>query len=165
MFQHGVVDHAESTLMGIHTNGLEISWSLLKRKIGCTCPSVEPFHRFRYLGVPGNVARIPAADEHSLVKADLELLALIRLLNVSKSVFVGMTGGGITPVKVNGSSQKPSADRSGSNPRKLCPIELTNACNDSCVRSDLAFCSVTVTIPNSREIHSGPSEQAQRQRS
>jgi len=33
----------------IHTNGLEKFWSLLKRSIGGTYVSVEPFHLFRYL--------------------------------------------------------------------------------------------------------------------
>ena len=33
----------------IHTNGLENFWSLLKRGIGGTYVSVEPFHLFRYL--------------------------------------------------------------------------------------------------------------------
>ncbi len=33
----------------VHTNGLENFWSLLKRTIGGTYVSVEPFHLFRYL--------------------------------------------------------------------------------------------------------------------
>jgi hypothetical protein len=33
----------------IHTNGLENYWSLLKRALGGTYVSVEPFHLFRYL--------------------------------------------------------------------------------------------------------------------
>jgi hypothetical protein len=33
----------------VHTNGLENSWSLLKRGINGTYVSVEPFHLFRYL--------------------------------------------------------------------------------------------------------------------
>jgi len=33
----------------VHTNGLENFWSLLKRSIGGTYVSVEPFHLFRYL--------------------------------------------------------------------------------------------------------------------
>ncbi len=34
----------------LHTNSLENFWSLLKRSIGGTYVSVEPFHLFRYLG-------------------------------------------------------------------------------------------------------------------
>jgi transposase-like protein len=49
-YQHQVIDHAEKYVDGqIHTNGLENYWSLLKRAIGGTYVSVEPFHLFRYL--------------------------------------------------------------------------------------------------------------------
>ena len=49
-FEHGVIDHAEKYVDGkIHTNGLENFWSLLKRGLGGTYVSVEPFHLFRYL--------------------------------------------------------------------------------------------------------------------
>lgn len=49
-YQHQVIDHAEKYVDGqIHTNGLENYWSLLKRTIGGTYVSVEPFHLFRYL--------------------------------------------------------------------------------------------------------------------
>ena len=33
----------------VHTNGLENFWSLLKRALGGTYISVEPFHLFRYV--------------------------------------------------------------------------------------------------------------------
>jgi hypothetical protein len=33
----------------VHTNGMEIVWSLLKRTIGGAYVSVEPFHLFRYV--------------------------------------------------------------------------------------------------------------------
>ncbi len=49
-FQHEVVDHAVAYVSGeAHTNGLENFWSLLKRTLGGTYVSVEPFHLFRYL--------------------------------------------------------------------------------------------------------------------
>jgi transposase-like protein len=49
-FQHEVIDHAVAYVNGeCHTNGLENFWSLLKRTIGGTYVSVEPFHLFRYL--------------------------------------------------------------------------------------------------------------------
>jgi transposase-like protein len=49
-FTHKVVDHAESYVKdGVHTNGLENFWCLLKRTIKGTYVSVEPFHLFRYL--------------------------------------------------------------------------------------------------------------------
>jgi transposase-like protein len=47
---HGVINHAEKYVNGnVHTNGLENFWSCLKRTIGGTYISVEPFHLFRYL--------------------------------------------------------------------------------------------------------------------
>jgi transposase-like protein len=49
-FQHEVVDHAIEYVRGeCHTNGCENFWSLLKRTLGGTYVSVEPFHLFRYL--------------------------------------------------------------------------------------------------------------------
>jgi transposase-like protein len=49
-YAHEVIDHATAYVDGkVHTNGLENFWSLLKRGIGGTYVSVEPFHLFRYL--------------------------------------------------------------------------------------------------------------------
>ena len=49
-YTHGVIDHAVAYVNGrVHTNGLENFWSLLKRSLGGTYVSVEPFHLFRYL--------------------------------------------------------------------------------------------------------------------
>jgi len=49
-YEHQVIDHAVAYVDGqVHTNGLESFWSLLKRSIGGTYVSVEPFHLFRYL--------------------------------------------------------------------------------------------------------------------
>ena len=49
-FQHEVVDLAVEYVRGeVHTNTMENFWSLLKRSLGGTYVSVEPFHLFRYL--------------------------------------------------------------------------------------------------------------------
>ena len=49
-YRHQMVDHAiEYVRENVHTNGLENFWSLLKRTIGGTYVSVEPFHLFRYV--------------------------------------------------------------------------------------------------------------------
>jgi transposase-like protein len=49
-FIHNVINHAERYVDGhIHTNGIENFWALLKRGLGGTYISVEPFHLFRYL--------------------------------------------------------------------------------------------------------------------
>lgn len=47
-YEHLVINHAETYLRGqVHTNGIENFWSLVKRSLGGTCISVEPFHLFR----------------------------------------------------------------------------------------------------------------------
>jgi hypothetical protein len=49
-YVHNVIDHAEKYAEGrVHVNGIENSWSLLKRGLKGTYVSVEPFHLFRYL--------------------------------------------------------------------------------------------------------------------
>jgi transposase-like protein len=49
-YQHKVVDHAECYAKdGVHTNGLENFWSLLKRTIKGTYVHCAPFHLYRYL--------------------------------------------------------------------------------------------------------------------
>jgi transposase-like protein len=49
-YEHQVVDHAvEYVRENVHTNGMENFWSLLKRGIGGTYVSVEPYHLFRYV--------------------------------------------------------------------------------------------------------------------
>jgi transposase-like protein len=49
-YQHAVIDHAVEYVNGnVHTNTMENFWSLLKRGLGGTYISVEPFHLFRYL--------------------------------------------------------------------------------------------------------------------
>ena len=49
-YAHDVINHAEAYAVGqVHTNGLENFWSLMKRGLGGTYISVEPYHLFRYL--------------------------------------------------------------------------------------------------------------------
>jgi transposase-like protein len=49
-YDHQVINHMEAYVNGnVHTNGIENFWSLLKRTIGGTYVSVEPFHLFRYV--------------------------------------------------------------------------------------------------------------------
>ncbi|HUP03886.1 MAG TPA: IS1595 family transposase [Bryobacteraceae bacterium] len=50
-YYHNVINHLETYVDGnVHTNGIENFWSLLKRGLGGTYVSVEPFHLFRYVG-------------------------------------------------------------------------------------------------------------------
>lgn len=49
-YTHQVVNHLQKYVDGqVHTNGLENFWALLKRGLGGTYVSVEPFHLFRYV--------------------------------------------------------------------------------------------------------------------
>lgn len=49
-FQHQVIDHAISYAEGkVHTNSMENFWSCLKRTLGGTYVSIEPFHLKSYL--------------------------------------------------------------------------------------------------------------------
>ena len=47
---HEIINHIEGYVRGhIHTNGIENFWSCLKRSLGGTYVSVEPFHLDRYV--------------------------------------------------------------------------------------------------------------------
>lgn len=49
-YVHDVINHTEKYVKGrVHTNGIENFWSLLKRGIGGTYVTVEPFHLDRYV--------------------------------------------------------------------------------------------------------------------
>ena len=49
-YTYNMVNHLETYVDGnVHTNGIENFWALLKRGIGGTYVSVEPFHLFRYV--------------------------------------------------------------------------------------------------------------------
>jgi hypothetical protein len=49
-YTHSIVNHLVEYVRGnVHTNGMENFWSLLKRGLGGTYISVEPFHLFRYV--------------------------------------------------------------------------------------------------------------------
>ena len=49
-YVHEFINHAVTYVRGrVHTNGMENFWSLLKRALGGTYVSVEPFHLHRYL--------------------------------------------------------------------------------------------------------------------
>jgi hypothetical protein len=49
-YTHLVINHLEHYVQGsVHTQGIENFWSLLKRGLGGTYISVEPFHLFRYV--------------------------------------------------------------------------------------------------------------------
>jgi transposase-like protein len=48
-YAHAVINHTEMYVNGqVHLNGLENFWSLLKRGLGGTYASVEPFHLYNH---------------------------------------------------------------------------------------------------------------------
>ena len=69
-YEHKVVDHAVAYVDGqVHTNSLESYWSMLKRTLGGTYISVEPFHLFRYLDEQAfrfNERKLPDAQRFAL---------------------------------------------------------------------------------------------------
>ena len=49
-YEHAIINHAVEYVNGlVHTQGIENFWALLKRGLGGTYVSVEPFHLFRYI--------------------------------------------------------------------------------------------------------------------
>ena len=49
-YTHNILNHLAQYVDGnVHANGMENFWSLLKRTLGGTYVSVEPFHLFRYV--------------------------------------------------------------------------------------------------------------------
>ena len=81
------MNHAEKYVEGkVHTNGLENFWSLLKRTIGGTYVSVEPFHLFRYLDEQSF-----RFNERSGNDASRFVLALKGILN-KRLTYAALTG-------------------------------------------------------------------------
>jgi transposase-like protein len=49
-YRHAVINRAVESVRGkVHTNAMELFWSLVKRQLHGTYIRVEPFHLFRYL--------------------------------------------------------------------------------------------------------------------
>jgi transposase-like protein len=84
---HDVIDHAEKYVNGqVHTNGCENFWSLLKRTLGGTYVSVEPFHLFRYLDEQSF-----RFNERSLNDSERFLLSLAGIVN-RRLTYKALTG-------------------------------------------------------------------------
>jgi transposase-like protein len=80
-YQHQIIDHAVKYVDGrVHTNGLENFWSLLKRGLGGTYVSVEPFHLFRYLDEQAFRFNNRATKDNPLNDADRFSLALSQIV-------------------------------------------------------------------------------------
>src|SRR5579859_5581000 len=81
-YTHLVVNHLERYVQGnVHTQGLENFWSLLKRSLGGTYVSVEPFHLFRYVDEQAfRFNNRKDADGNKLTDADRFNIAVSQIL-------------------------------------------------------------------------------------
>jgi transposase-like protein len=70
-YEHQMVNHLEQYANGnVHTNGMGNFWSLIKRGLGGTYISVEPFHLFRYIDEQAlrfNLRKLDDATRFSIV--------------------------------------------------------------------------------------------------
>jgi len=91
-YQHQIIDHAVQYVNGrIHTNGLENFWSLLKRGLGGTYVSVEPFHLHRYLDEQTFRYNNRATKDNPMTDADRFSLALSQIAG-KRLTFAEVTG-------------------------------------------------------------------------
>jgi transposase-like protein len=91
-YAHQVVDHALRYVDGrVHTNGLENFWSLLKRSLGGTYVSVEPFHLFRYLDEQSFRYNFRGTKENPMNDADRLSIAAAQLVG-KRITFAQLTG-------------------------------------------------------------------------
>jgi len=91
-YEHQVVDHALRYVEGrVHTNGLENFWSLLKRSLGGTYVSVEPFHLFRYLDEQSFRYNYRGTKENPMTDADRFSIAATQLVG-KRITFAQLTG-------------------------------------------------------------------------
>jgi transposase-like protein len=78
--QHEIINHASEYVRGlIHTNGIENFWSLLKRGLGGTYISVEPFHLFRYIDEQAFRYEHRATKDKPYTNADRFAIALTQI--------------------------------------------------------------------------------------
>jgi len=91
-YEHQIIDHAVKYVDGrVHTNGMENFWSLLKRSLGGTYVSVEPFHLFRYLDEQSFRFNFRGTKENPLTDADRFSIAASQLVG-KRLTFAQLTG-------------------------------------------------------------------------
>jgi transposase-like protein len=77
---HGIINHAVEYVNGqIHTQGIENFWALLKRSLGGTYISVEPFHLDRYVDEQAFRYNNRATKDNPLTDKDRFALALSQV--------------------------------------------------------------------------------------
>jgi transposase-like protein len=91
-FEHKVINHLEKYVDGnVHTNGIENFWSLLKRGLGGTYISVEPFHLFRYVDEQTFRFNNRATKDNPLNDADRFHLAVSQIVG-KRLTYAELTG-------------------------------------------------------------------------
>jgi len=96
-YAHQVIDHAEKYVDGrVHTNTLENFWSLLKRSIGGTYVSVEPFHLHRYLDEQSFRYNYRATDANQINDAARFNLAMSQIVG-KRLTYSDLTGKSESP--------------------------------------------------------------------
>jgi len=93
-FEHAVVNHAMEYVNGkIHTQGIENFWALLKRSLGGTYVSVEPFHLHRYLDEQTFRYNNRATKDNPLNDADRFTYAMTQIVG-RRLTYAELTGKG-----------------------------------------------------------------------
>jgi transposase-like protein len=91
-YVHDVINHMEKYVNGrVHTNGIENFWSLLKRGIGGTYVSVEPFHMFRYVDEQVFRYNNRATADNPMTDADRFSLAVSNIVG-KRITYAELTG-------------------------------------------------------------------------
>ncbi len=91
-YVHKVINHLEGYVKeNVHTNGIENFWSLLKRGLGGTYVSVEPFHLFRYVDEQAFRYNNRATRDNTLTDADRFQYALSQIVG-KRLTFAEVTG-------------------------------------------------------------------------
>ena len=79
-FQHAIINHAVEYVNGqIHTQGIENFWALLKRSLGGTYISVEPFHLDSYVDEQAFRYNNRATKDNPLTDGDRFALAVSQI--------------------------------------------------------------------------------------
>src|SRR5207248_4876874 len=91
-YVHKVINHLEGYVKeNVHTNGIENFWSLLKRGLGGTYVSVEPFHLFRYVDEQAFRYNNRATKDNPLTDADRFQYALSQIVG-KRLTYAEVTG-------------------------------------------------------------------------
>ena len=91
-FVHETVNHLQEYVRGeVHTQGIENFWSLLKRGLGGTYISVEPFHLFRYVDEQAFRYNNRATKENPLTDSDRFALAVTQIVG-KRLTYAELTG-------------------------------------------------------------------------